>query len=168
MKKPKFCVYCGFKLRDGDIFCPNCGVRIEADKWYGVSTNLASYKMSLDDLKRKYESKESEALDLVNKRFAPPQITYNKFIGEIDNCRVIFFKEAESAYDIVDLIDSPSEKVISELEEKIKVLETIIEKLNDLINELIISSKDSIKSDDEIQNLFKDMDDLIDSVKKYE
>ena len=47
-------------------------------------------------------------------------------------------------------------------------LETIIEKLNDLINELIISSKDSKKSDDEIQNLFKDMDDLIDSVKKYE
>ena len=55
-----------------------------------------------------------------------------------------------------------------ELEEKIKDLETIIEKLNDLINELIISSKDSKKSDDEIQNLFKDMDDLIDSVKKYE
>ena len=66
------------------------------------------------------------------------------------------------------MIDSPSEKVIKELEEKIKDLETIIEKLNDLINELIISSKDSKKSDDEIQNLFKDMDDLIDSVKKYE
>ena len=96
------------------------------------------------------------------------QITYNKFIGEIDNCRVVFYKEAESAYDIVELIDSPSEKVIKELEEKIKDLETIIEKLNDLINELIISSKDSKKSDDEIQNLFKDMDDLIDSVKKYE
>jgi arsenate reductase-like glutaredoxin family protein len=81
---------------------------------------------------------------------------------------VVFYKEAESAYDIVELIDSPSEKVIKELEEKIKDLETIIEKLNDLINELIISSKDSKKSDDEIQNLFKDMDDLIDSVKKYE
>lgn len=79
-----------------------------------------------------------------------------------------FYKEAESAYDIVELIDSPSEKVINELKEKITVLETIIEKLNDLINELIISSKDSKKSDDEIQNLFKDMDDLIDSVKKYE
>ena len=65
-------------------------------------------------------------------------------------------------------MDSPREKVIKELEEKIKDLETIIEKLNDLINELIISSKDSKKSDDEIQNLFKDMDDLIDSVKKYE
>ncbi len=81
---------------------------------------------------------------------------------------MVFYKEAESAYDIVELIDSPSEKVIKELEEKIKDLETIIEKLNDLINELIISSKDSKKSDDEIQNLFKDMDDLIDSVKKYE
>jgi hypothetical protein len=143
-------------------------VKIEAEKWYGSSSSLSSYKRSLDDLKRKYELKESEALDLVNKRFAPPQITYNKFIGEIDNCRVVLYKEAESAYDIVELIDSPSEKVIKELEEKIKDLETIIEKLNDLINELIISSKDSKKSDDEIQNLFKDMDDLIDSVKKYE
>ena len=135
MKKPKFCVYCGFKLRDDDFYCPNCGVKIEAEKWYGSSSSLSSYKRSLDDLKRKYELKESEALDLVNKR---------------------------------ELIDSPSEKVIKELEEKIKDLETIIEKLNDLINELIISSKDSKKSDDEIQNLFKDMDDLIDSVKKYE
>ena len=115
MKKPKFCVYCGFKLRDDDFYCPNCGVKIEAEKWYGSSSSLSSYKRSLDDLKKKYESKESEALELVNKRFAPPQITYNK-----------------------------------------------------LINELIISSKDSKKSDDEIQNLFKDMDDLIDSVKKYE
>ena len=162
MKKPKFCVYCGFKLRDDDFYCPNCGVKIEAEKWYGSSSSLSSYKRSLYGLKKKYESKESEALELVNK------ITYNKFIGEIDNCRVVFYKEAESAYDIVELIDSPSEKVIKELEEKIKDLETIIEKLNDLINELIISSKDSKKSDDEIQNVFKDMYDLIDSVKKYE
>ena len=94
MKKPKFCVYCGFKLRDDDFYCPNCGVKIEAEKWYGSSSSLSSYKRSLDDLKRKYELKESEALDLVNKRFAPPQITYNKFIGEIDNCRVVFYKEA--------------------------------------------------------------------------
>lgn len=168
MKSPKFCVYCGFKLKEGDVFCPNCGVKIEVDKWYGVSSPLTKYKASIDDLKSKYELKESEALDLVNKRFSPPQITYNKFISEIDNCRVVFYREAESAYEIIELIDSPSEKVVNELEEKIRVLETIIEKLNELINELIISTKDSKKSDDEIQNLFNDMDDLIDSVKKYD
>ena len=39
--------------------------------------------------------------------------------------------------------------------------------MNELINELIIHIGSNKKDDDDINNLFNDMDDLINSIKKY-
>jgi hypothetical protein len=60
-----------------------------------------------------------------------------------------------------------SESVNREIEIKIKTLETFVDKMEDLINELVIQLSSNEKDNDDINNLFKDMDDLIDSVKDY-
>jgi hypothetical protein len=54
-----------------------------------------------------------------------------------------------------------------EIENKIRTLETFVDKMEDLINELVIQLSSNEKDNDDINNLFKDMDDLIDSVKDY-
>ena len=55
------------------------------------------------------------------------------------------------------------------LKEKISTLQSIVAKMNDLQSELIISiSNGDDGSNEEIDNLIKEMNDLIDSVKDYD
>ena len=57
--------------------------------------------------------------------------------------------------------------VEKEIESKIKTLETFIDKMDDLINELVIQLSSNEKDNDDINNFFDEMDDLINSVKDY-
>ena len=170
MKRYNYCIYCGYKLHKDDIFCPNCGVKIGyvEDSSHSSSASLKKYKDQVLELREKYEKKEKEVKSLVEKRFAPPQITYYRFIGEIDNCRVLFFKEAESTLDIINLVNDLSPKVEAEIKKKIDLLKKILGQMDELINELIINMGDSDGSGDEIQIVMDDMKNLIDSVKDYD
>ena len=187
MAKDNFCIYCGFKLFPEDHFCPNCGKKLdEADVKPNnsfnttksnttsnrrsttttttsntTSQNYSYYKKQVDDLKKTYESKEEKVLELLEKKFPNGQMTYGRFRGEVDVCRVNFFKEAESAENMINLSDEYSEKIADALKEKAK--------MNDLQSELIISiSNGDDGSDEEIDNLIKEMNELIDSVKDYD
>ena len=91
------------------------------------------------------------------------------FKEEVDNCRVSFFRETDAAESMIDLSDEYSDKIAQELKNKIKTLQSIVGKLNDLQNELIISiSNGDDDGDEEIMNLLNEMSDLIKSVKDYE
>ena len=195
MAKDNFCIYCGFKLFPEDHFCPNCGKKLdEADVKPNnsfnttksnttsnrrsttttttsntTSQNYSYYKKQVDDLKKTYESKEEKVLELLEKKFPNGQMTYGRFRGEVDVCRVNFFKEAEAAENMINLSDGYSEKIADALKEKISTLQSIVAKMNDLQSELIISiSNGDDGSDEEIDNLIKEMNDLIDSVKDYD
>ena len=168
MKRYNYCIYCGYKLHSDDIYCPNCGVKIGYVDDTSISPSLTKYKDEVFELREKYEKKEKEVLNLIEKRFAPPQITYYRFIGEIDNCRVLFFKEAESILDIINLVNELSPKIETEIKKKIALLEKIMEQMDDLINELIINMGDYEDSNNEVQDVLDDMRNLIDSVKDYE
>ncbi|MBR5504086.1 MAG: zinc ribbon domain-containing protein [Methanobrevibacter sp.] len=168
MKRYNYCIYCGYKLHSDDIYCPNCGVKIGYVDDASISVSLTKYKDQVFDLREKYEKKEKEVLNLIEKRFAPPQITYYRFIGEIDNCRVLFFKEAESILDIINLVNELSPKIETEIKKKIDLLNKIMEQMDDLINELIINMGDYEDSNNEVQDVLDDMRNLIDSVKDYE
>ena len=195
MAKDNFCIYCGFKLFPEDHFCPNCGKKLdEADVKPNnsfnttksnttsnrksttttttsntTSQNYSYYKKQVDDLKKTYESKEEKVLELLEKKFPNGQMTYGRFRGEVDVCRVNFFKEAESAENMINLSDEYSEKIADALKEKISTLQSIVAKMNDLQSELIISiSNGDDGSDEEIDNLIREMNDLIDSVKDYD
>ena len=195
MAKDNFCIYCGFKLFPEDHFCPNCGKKLdEADVKPNnsfnttksnttsnrrsttttttsntTSQNYSYYKKQVDDLKKTYESKEEKVLELLEKKFPNGQMTYGRFRGEVDVCRVNFFKEAESAENMINLSDEYSEKIADALKEKISTLQSIVAKMTDLQSELIISiSNGDDGSDEEIDNLIKEMNELIDSVKDYD
>ena len=184
MAKDNFCIYCGFKLFPEDHFCPNCGKKLdEADVKPNnsfnttksnttsnrrsttttttsntTSQNYSYYKKQVDDLKKTYESKEEKVLELLEKKFPNGQMTYGRFRGEVDVCRVNFFKEAESAENMINLSDEYSEKIADALKEKISTLQSIVAKMNDLQSELIISiSNGDDGSDEEIDNLIKEM-----------
>ena len=128
MAKDNFCIYCGFKLFPEDHFCPNCGKKLdEADVKPNnsfnttksnttsnrrsttttttsntTSQNYSYYKKQVDDLKKTYESKEEKVLELLEKKFPNGQMSYGRFRGEVDVCRVKFFKEAETAEKMTD------------------------------------------------------------------
>jgi hypothetical protein len=68
---------------------------------------------------------------------------------------------------MIELDDGSNTVVRKELEVKIKTLNTFIDKMEELINELVIQLSSNKKDNDDINDLFKDMDDLIDSVKDY-
>ena len=195
MAKDNFCIYCGFKLFPEDHFCPNCGKKLdEADvkpnntfntttsnttsNTTSTTTNTTSnttsknysyYKKQVEELKKTYETKEEKVLELLEKKFPNGQMTYGRFRGEVDVCRVNFFKEAEAAENMINLSDGYSEKIADALKEKISTLQSIVAKMNDLQSELIISiSNGDDGSNEEIDNLIKEMNDLIDSVKDYD
>lgn len=191
MAKDNFCIYCGFKLFPEDHFCPNCGKKLdEADvkpnNTFNTTTrnttsttttttsnttsqNYSYYKKQVEDLKKTYETKEEKVLELLERKFPNGQMSYGRFRGEVDVCRVNFFKEAEAAENMINLSDEYSEKITNALKEKIKTLQSIVSKMNDLQSELIISiSNGDDGSDQEIDNLIKEMNDLIDSVKDYD
>ena len=65
----------------------------------------------------------------------------------------------------MDINESPF--VEKELENKLVTLQTFIDKMEDLINELIIHMSSNREDTEDINALFDDMDDLIDSVKDY-
>ena len=196
MAKDNFCIYCGFKLFPEDHFCPNCGkkldeVDVRPNNYSNTSTtnattssstgntsnnttktstqNYSYYKKQVEDLKKTYETKEEKVLELLEKKFPNGQMSYGRFRGEVDVCRVNFFKEADAAENMIDLSDEYSEKIADALKEKIKTLQSIVAKMNDLQSELIISiSNGDDGSDEEIDNLIKEMNELIDSVKDYD
>ena len=195
MAKDNFCIYCGFKLFPEDHFCPNCGKKLDefdekpnnnfstatsnttsttsstaaTTATSASSQNYSYYKKQVEDLKKTYETKEEKVLELLEKKFPNGQMTYGRFRGEVDVCRVNFFKEAESAENMINLSDEYSEKIAEALKEKISTLQSIVAKMNDLQSELIISiSNGDDGSDEEIDNLIKEMNDLIDSVKDYD
>ena len=191
MAKDNFCIYCGFKLFPEDHFCPNCGKKLDEaevkpNNTFNTTTrnttsttttttsnttfqNYSYYKKQVEDLKKTYETKEGKVLELLERKFPNGQMSYGRFRGEVDVCRVNFFKEAEAAENMINLSDEYSEKIANALKEKIKTLQSIVSKMNDLQSELIISiSNGDDGSDQEIDNLIKEMNDLIDSVKDYD
>ena len=198
MAKDNFCIYCGFKLFPEDHFCPNCGMKLDEAEVKpnnnfstGTSTstttssttttstttttanttsqNYSYYKKQVEDLKKTYETKEEKVLELLERKFPNGQMSYGRFRGEVDICRVNFFKEADAAENMINLSDEYSEKIADALKEKINTLQSIVGKMNDLQSELIISiSNGDEGSDEEIDNLIKEMNELIDSVKDYD
>ena len=139
-------------------------------KTYATTTpDYTYYKNQIKKLKETYETKEKKVLELLEQKFPSGQLSYYRFKGEVDNCRVNFFREADAAETMIELSDEYSEKIAKELKNKVKTLQSIVGKLGDLQSELIISiSNEADDNDEEIKNLINEMNDLIDSVKNYE
>ena len=60
-----------------------------------------------------------------------------------------------------------NEKLDSELSKRINALESILEKVNRLIEALVIDSIESRESEEDLKVLVEDMENLINSVEDY-
>lgn len=126
---------------------------------------LLKYKSEIEALQIEYTAKDEVARQLIEKRFEPPQLTYNKFISSVDNALKLFEREAKSALYIINLSSEFTPRIEGELESKIHVMKTIISKMDDLTNELVLSLDDS--KEDDVHGLVQEMDELIESVNDY-
>ena len=144
---------------------PKVTPKVEIPKKQAISEYI-DYQFRLDELNSKFRTKEKSTRNLIEKRFEPPQLTYTRFIGVVDKSSELFKKHSDSAYTMIELADEYSPRIAKEIEGKIGILESIIDKMDGLSNELIISN-DLLKQDD-VDDLIGQMDDLIKSVKDYE
>ncbi len=131
-----------------------------------VIPKFVQYEDQIKDLKSEYSAKEKVARELIEKRFTPPQITYTRFISIVDKATEVFNKESESALNILHLASEDSPRIDTEIENKIGVMNSIIDKIEDLTNELVLSMDSS--KDDDAKYLIDDMENLISSVKDYD
>ncbi len=129
---------------------------------------FAPYKKELDELKEEYDKKEQKVTALIEKAFAPPQITYDKFMDSVKKSDKVFNSQYDSANNIIENASQETPRMQMELEGRLSTLKAIISYIDDLINELIINLSSSKKSSREVDLLFDDMEELIDSIKKYE
>ena len=136
------------------------------------SKNLSSfktYKKQVHQIESLYQIKEKMARDLIEKRFSPPQLTYDRFIGAIDSCNTLFYNQSESALNLMEVSIEHTPKVDEELKNRLDTLKSIVKKIDELTNELAINLSDSEQSySGEVKDLLDDMQKLVDSVKEYD
>ena len=133
-----------------------------------VPSSLKRYEDEIKTLKTEYDAKEKVVVNLIEKSFTPPQITYDKFMDSVKNCSKVFNSQFDSALNIIQLTSRETPRINTELESKISNMKAIISQIDDLTNELIINLSSDKKSNADVENLFDDMKNLIDSVKKYD
>ena len=142
-------------------------VSTTADEKSSGMDSFKRYEKEISNLKVVFNVKEKVVRELIEKRFEPPQITYDKFMCSIDNCHKLFYAQSDAASNIIDLAVEDTPRVQDEIEGKIDAMKKIIDQIEDLTNELVINISSSGESTDEVKNLLDDMENLIESVKDY-
>lgn len=161
-----FCIYCGAKLEPNQNFCIQCGKQVfHVEEIKEITPS--KYDEIIDNLEKDYDLKQRRAKELVEKLFDPNHMAYNKFSSSINKSNQLFANQLEVTRKMVELDTDNNELVEKEIDGKIKTLETFVDKMEDLINELVIHLSSNEKDNEDINNLFNDMDDLIHSVKDY-
>lgn len=132
-----------------------------------IIPEFKSYKYEIDNLKQAFDKKEDNITGLINKRFESGELSHNRFMSVIDSCHKLFYHQSDSATSIIEMAPEYSERLDETVKDKISIMESINDEMNNLIEELIIHDGDNEKSDEDLQELFSNMDNLINSVKDY-
>ena len=132
-----------------------------------IIPEFEGYNVQINDLKNTFDHKEENITGMINKRFESQGLTHNRFISVIDSCHKIFYHNANSATSIIEMAPEYSERLDETVKGKISVMESINNEMNNLIEELIIHDGDNEKSEEDLKELFANMDNLISSVKDY-
>lgn len=128
---------------------------------------LKRYEKQVNDLKQLYEVKEKIAKDMIEKRFSPTELTFDKFMSTLNSCSNLFYEQVESTLNIINFATDNTPKVEYEIKNRIDILKLIIEKVDELTNELVLNLSSLDNDSDEIKYLVEDMERLIKSVKDY-
>ena len=121
----------------------------------------------INHLSEEFKAKEKKASELIEKRFKSSELTYDKFKSVLTSAHENFYIQRDSALEIINLSSHKNEKLDSELSKRINALKSILEKVNQLIEALVIDSIESRESEEDLKVLVDDMEDLINSVQDY-
>ena len=132
-----------------------------------INQKYIEYERQILKLKKEFSYKKTKAIELIEKRFAPPQITYDKFISTVENVDKVFVSESETALDMLRYSNEYSEDMDEQIKVRIKTLKLFSKQIDNLTNELLMNMSKDSNSDETIKNLIDQMDQLIDSVKEY-
>ncbi|WP_295722150.1 hypothetical protein [uncultured Methanobrevibacter sp.] len=149
---------------DPDLGNINMG---KSDVEDGPLNSLQSFRKEAYNLKVLFDVKENSVKDLIEKKFDPPQITYDKFITLVDNSHFVFYKQYDAIIDITQFASEDNEDVRKELNLKLQNMKDIINYIEELTNELVLNINDD-NSNEEVKELLEEMENLVDSVKEYE
>ena len=161
-----FCIYCGSRIEPGQNFCADCGKPVYREKATAVK-KPSKYDAKIEELEKAYYDKERKAKELVEKMFDPNHISYERFNSSIVKSNNLFDIQVGIAKKMAEMDTDDNPFIVKEMETKLQTLQTFIDKMEDLTSELVIHLSSNKKDNEDINNLFKDMDDLIDSVKDY-
>ncbi|MDO5848128.1 MAG: hypothetical protein Q4P18_01185 [Methanobrevibacter sp.] len=125
------------------------------------------YKPKIKELKENFDKKEEKVRNIVNNRFKSSELTHGRFMTIISNSHDNFYSQMETANNIIDLSGEKSPKIDGELQKKISILEMINGKMDELIMEMILNDSSERKTDEDLETMVNDMEDLINSVKNY-
>ncbi len=125
------------------------------------------YRTRLNELKAMYDIKEKNARKLIEERFEPPQLTYDRFIANVDKSTKMFNENADAISGILELGSDSNPEISEEIESRMRVLESLVQKMDDLIDELILSMSKEDKKEKNPKGFMHGMDHLINSVKEY-
>lgn len=165
MSHNHFCIYCGARLEEHQNFCIQCGKKVVQDET-PVKVNVSKYVDEVDRLEQEYNIKQSRATELVNKLFDPNHMSYDKFSSAITRSNQLFANQVIIARKMLEF-DDETQIIEHEIVNKIKTLKSFIDKMGNLTDELVIQMSSNKEDNEEIENLFDEMDDLINSVKDY-
>lgn len=161
-----FCIYCGSRISPGQNFCADCGKPVYREK-PTMKKEPSKYDAKIEELERKYDDKQSKAKELIGKLFDPDHLAYERFNASITKSNNLFDIQVGIAKKMAEMDVDDNPFIVKEMEAKLQTLQTFVDKMEDLTNELIIHLSSNEKDNDDINCLFNDMDDLIDSVKDY-
>ena len=165
MSHNHFCIYCGARLEEHQNFCIQCGKKVVQDET-PVKVNVSKYVDEVDRLEQEYNIKQSRATELVNKLFDPNHMSYDKFSSAITRSNQLFANQVIITRKMLEF-DDETQIIEHEVKNKIKTLKSFIDKMGNLTDELVIQMSSNKEDNDDIENLFEEMDDLINSVKDY-
>ena len=117
-------------------------------------------------LKQEFNLKIKKLKKLIVEDFTDSKTTQDYFMGHIDYCEKIFNEKLAIINKIIEFESDDIEFIENQIENNVEALKLIIEKINDLSNEIIASIGSMNKK--EIENVLEEMDNLINSVREYE
>lgn len=130
-------------------------------------TSFNKYENEINELIKSFNHKKKISYELIEKRFEPPQMTYDLFIFTVDKCVKLFDEQIESLKQIIKYDTEFDQKIEDEKKYHVDSLKSIIKSIDNLNNELILSINDNTQKEDEIKNILDDMKSLTDSIEKY-
>ena len=119
----------------------------------------------LKELKDLYGSKEKVVIKILQKKFDENEMSYKRFIFLIDKCHEMIYNEIEDAFNLISYTSYSPDYIEIVFKKHFEKIEKIIEKIDELMNNLIMNERKNSTS--EYNSLLEDMDLLNKSVNDY-